>query len=90
MNEITPQLPAIGTVVHYYPNDADAIVEGEEYKVLPAVVIRAFDTSVVDLSIHTFNQDAPIVLRRDVWHKSSWIDGKPVRGNRYWDWAPAQ
>lgn len=83
------KIPTVGRQVHYFPNDCDKVAEENGCKVLPATVIQVWGTCI-NLSVQTFNGDAPVILRSSINHKSSVSkgeDGNPIKGaGRYWDW----
>lgn len=86
MSEI--KTPTVGRMVIYFPNEFDPVVQHNRLTEAPAIVVQSFsDNLMLNLSVHTMNGDAPLVLRYSVPHKSR--AGKNEEGQivqSYWDW----
>lgn len=86
MSEI--KIPTVGRTVIYFPSEQDSVVENNGVTEAPAVVVQTFgEHDTINLSVHTFNPDAPVVLRYSVPHKSRALkndEGKIIQ--RCWDW----
>lgn len=82
------KLPTVGRMVHYFPNLADAHCAANGAEVLPATVVQVFGERI-NLVVTCMNQDAAVVQRYSVQHKST----VPKQDNSehltevsYWDW----
>lgn len=77
------KIPTAGRIVHYFHNGGDPICENPFAPYLPAIVVESTDLAP-SLSVMTLKEDAPVVLRLSVSHKST-IEGHVPMGP-YWDW----
>ncbi len=78
-------VPTVGRIVHYYTMD-DTEAKENQAEILPALVVQTWSEEpegALNLSVHTFNAEAPVVLRGSVPHKMHAVEGKP-----YWVWPP--
>lgn len=80
------QLPTQGKVVIFYCEENDDICRNRVIDTLPATVVLVEELKLC-LSVHTLDSRDPIVLRKEIPHKS--IAPKDSEDNvlkPYWDW----
>lgn len=79
------KIPTVGEMVHYFSNCKDSQCENTFGPFLPAIVTECTDLAP-SLSVLTLKEDAPIVLRLSVSHKSTATDYFGNINGAYWDW----
>ena len=80
MEELAIQKLTLGRVVRYSPNKKDDFWRQETY----AATVSATDGNLAgDLSVYSNDRTRPVMLIRNVLHKSLCAEGEP-----HWDWPP--
>jgi hypothetical protein len=79
--DTTVKSPTAGRIIYYFHNDSDDVASANNAEFVPAMVIQAWGSLLVNVHVFPMNADAPNVLRYSVQHKSTAPEGVP-----YWDW----